>query len=379
MKQRWDIFCNVVDNFGDIGVCWRLARQLTLEHGLAVRLWVDDLASFARIAPDADPVAAQQWLRGVEVCHWRQSFAVVEPADVVIEAFACELPEVYTAAMAVLPQRPVWINLEYLSAENWVTGCHRLPSPHPRLPLVKHFFFPGFVPGTGGLLREQGLLSARSAFDNVAQPEFWQRLGVPARRAGELRISLFCYGSAPLRDLFAAWAASTVPVSVLLPLPQGPAVDAVADFFCIEFPAAGEGLQSGQLTVRLIPFLEQTEYDKLLWACDINFVRGEDSFVRAQWAARPFVWQIYPQADNAHQVKLNAFLDLYTAGMPPDMAAAVRVLWHSWNGAGQLGNTWPAFAAHQVALTQYGEKWAEQLNRLGDLASNLVRFSRNQI
>ena len=379
MKQRWDIFCNVVDNFGDIGVCWRLARQLTLEHGLAVRLWVDDLASFARIAPDADPVAEQQWLRGVEVCHWRQSFAVVEPADVVIEAFACELPDAYTAAMAVLPQRPLWINLEYLSAENWVTGCHRLPSPHPRLPLVKHFFFPGFVPGTGGLLREQGLLPARSAFDNVAQSEFWQRLGVPPRRAGELRISLFCYGSAPLRDLFAAWAASTVPVSVLLPVPQGSVVDAVADFFGIEFPAAGEVLQSGQLTVRLIPFLEQTEYDKLLWACDINFVRGEDSFVRAQWAARPFIWQIYPQADNVHQVKLNAFLDLYTAGMPPDMAAAVRALWHSWNGAGQLGSTWSVFAAHQAALTQYGEKWAEQLYRLGDLASNLVRFSRNQI
>ena len=378
MKQRWDIFCNVVDNFGDIGVCWRLARQLTLEHGLAVRLWVDDLASFARIAPDADPVSAQQWLRGVDVCHWRQPFAGVEPADVVIEAFACQLPEAYIAAMAVLPQRPLWINLEYLSAENWVTGCHRLPSPHPRLPLVKHFFFPGFVADTGGLLREQGLLPARSAFDNVAQSEFWQRLGVPARRAGELRISLFCYGSsAPLRDLFAAWAASTVPVSVLLPLPQGPAVDAVADFFGIEFPAAGEVLQSGQLTVRLIPFLEQTEYDKLLWACDINFVRGEDSFVRAQWAARPFIWQIYPQTDNAHQVKLNAFLDLYTAGMPQDMAAAARALWNSWNGAGQLGNTWPAFAAHQAALTQYGEKWAEQLYHLGDLASNLSTPNRN--
>ncbi|MCX7184133.1 MAG: elongation factor P maturation arginine rhamnosyltransferase EarP [Nitrosospira sp.] len=379
MKQRWDIFCNVVDNFGDIGVCWRLARQLTLEHGLAVRLWVDDLASFARIVPDADPVADRQQLRGVEVCHWRQPFAGAEPADVVIEAFACELPETYITAMAVVPQRPLWINLEYLSAENWVTGCHRLPSPHPRLPLVKHFFFPGFVTGTGGLLREQGLLSVRSAFDSVAQAEFWQRLGVPARRAGELRISLFCYGSAPLRDLFAAWAASAVPVFVLLPVPQGAAVDAVAGFFGAESPAAGAVLQSGQLTVRLIPFLEQSEYDKLLWACDINFVRGEDSFVRAQWAARPFVWHIYPQADNAHQVKLSAFLDLYTAGMPADMAVAVRALWHDWNGAGRIDHTWPTFAAHQVALAQHGEKWAEGLCRLGDLASNLVRFSRNQI
>ncbi len=388
MKQRWDIFCSVIDNFGDVGVCWRLARQLTHEHELAVRLWVDDLASLARIAPDADPASAQQWLQGVEVCHWRQSFAGVEPADVVIEAFACELPEAYIAAMAVLSQPPVWINLEYLSAENWVTGCHRLPSPHPRLPLLEHFFFPGFVPGTGGLLREQWLLPARNAFDDVAQLAFWQRLGVPARRAGELRISLFCYDNAPLGDLLTAWATSTVPICVLLPLPfplglrQEPIVDVIADFFgdvkSLSL-SVGAVLQSGQLTVRLIPFLEQAEYDKLLWACDINFVRGEDSFVRAQWAARPFIWQIYPQADNAHQAKLNAFLDLYTAGMPPDMAAAVRALWHSWNGDGQPGSTWPVFAAHQAALTQYGENWAEQLNRLGDLASNLVRFSRNQI
>ena len=28
MRVTWDIFCSVVDNFGDIGVTWRLARQL---------------------------------------------------------------------------------------------------------------------------------------------------------------------------------------------------------------------------------------------------------------------------------------------------------------------------------------------------------------
>ncbi|WP_187492385.1 elongation factor P maturation arginine rhamnosyltransferase EarP, partial [Pantoea agglomerans] len=26
MKVTWDIFCTVVDNYGDIGVTWRLAR-----------------------------------------------------------------------------------------------------------------------------------------------------------------------------------------------------------------------------------------------------------------------------------------------------------------------------------------------------------------
>ena len=379
-KQRWDIFCNVVDNFGDIGVCWRLARQLVIEHDCDVRLWVDDLPSLARIAQEADPVLAQQWLSGVEIRLWRQPFSTTEPADVVIEAFACELPDSYTAAMALLPRQPVWINLEYLSAESWVTGCHLLPSPHSHLPLVKYFFFPGFVSGTGGLLCERDLLQTRIAFDDVAQSEFWQRLGMPERKSGELRISLFCYGLTPLRGLLEEWAASTVPISVILPVPQERTVNVVADFFDIESPKVGETLQSGQLTVRLIPFLEQNEYDKLLWSCDINFVRGEDSFIRAQWTQRPFVWQIYPQADDAHRVKMDAFLDLYTAGIEPDIAGAVRALWLNWNDSGQSGNDdWTAFTVHQECLTRHGEQWARQLNGLGDLASNLVRFSRNQI
>src|SRR3989304_6108142 len=119
-----DIFCTVVDNYGDIGVCWRLARQLANEHGIAVRLWVDDLASFRRLCPEVDTQLAQQQCRSVEVRHWAALFPEVEPAQLVIEAFACELPERYVAAMAHQLHQPVCVNLEYLSAENWVAGCH---------------------------------------------------------------------------------------------------------------------------------------------------------------------------------------------------------------------------------------------------------------
>ncbi len=377
MKLRWDIFCAIVDNFGDVGFCWRLARQLVNEYGLEVRLWVDDLASFTRITPDIDLDLDQQWLQGVEICRWRQPFVKIKPADVVIEAFACELPNIYIVAMAALPRSPIWLNLEYLSAENWVIGCHLLPSFHPRLPLIKHFFFPGFVPGTGGLLLEKHLLSSRGAFSDAAQVAFWQRQGMQPRRTGELHISLFCYDGAPIHELLSAWVISDVPVCVLVP--QGSVVDAVTLFFGVDPPKVGEILQSGQLKVCFIPFLEQNEYDQLLWACDVNFVRGEDSFVRAQWAARPFVWSIYPQAEEAHQIKLDAFLNLYTAGMSPDMSAVVFSLWNVWNvwnGGGQIMNAWRAFATQLTALTQYGEKWVKQLCPIGDLASNLVQFSR---
>ncbi|MBS0485283.1 MAG: elongation factor P maturation arginine rhamnosyltransferase EarP, partial [Proteobacteria bacterium] len=201
MPHRWDIFCTVVDNYGDIGICWRLAKQLTQDHRQAVRLWIDDLQSFSRIAPDVKPGVQQQSIQGIEINQWRTVFPEVEPADVVIEAFACELPDTYIAAMLRKKKPPVWINLEYLSAEPWVVDYHSLPSPHPRFPLTKTFFFPGFVPGSGGLLREKHLMAQREAFNAAAKQAFLHRHALLARRPHQLRVSLFCYGSAPVERL----------------------------------------------------------------------------------------------------------------------------------------------------------------------------------
>ena len=374
MKLRWDIFCTSIDNFGDVGFSWRLARQLVNEHGLEVRLWVDDLAIFSQIESAIDVDEDQQWLQGVEICSWRKSFAEIEPADVVIETFACTLPDNYILAMADLPQQPVWINLEYLSAENWTLDCHCLPSFHPHLPLKKYFFFPGFVEGTGGMLLEKNLLPARVAFNNTSQDKFWQELGLQSRREGELCISLFCYDDAPIEELLSAWVISDVPIRVLVP--QHSVNNAIGIFFGVDLPTAGQVLQSGKLQVCIIPFLAQDNYDQLLWACDINFVRGEDSFVRAQWAERVFIWNIYPQAEHSHRLKLEAYLNLYTERMPPEMSAAVFSLWNAWNGNGQMINAWSVFAAQMSALTEYGNNWIRQLLPIGDLASNLVKFSR---
>ena len=374
MKLRWDIFCTIVDNFGDVGFCWRLARQLVHEHGFEVRLLVDDLATFSQIAPAINIDEERQWLQGVEILCWQQLFPEIKPADVVIETFSCELPNTYILAMADLPQQPVWINLEYLCAEDWVLDCHCLPSFHPRFPLTKYFFFPGFVEGTGGLILEKDLLPARIAFNNVSQEKFWQETGIRSRIEGELCISLFCYENAPIKELLSAWVISDLPIRVLVP--QHSIDNTIGAFFGVDSPKSGQILQSGQLQVCIIPFLEQDKYDQLLWACDINFVRGEDSFIRAQWAERPFVWNIYPQAEQSHRLKLQAFLNLYTEGMSSEMSAAVFSMWDAWNGSGRIINAWPAFAAQVNVLTQYNNKWIRQLSAIGDLTSNLVKFSR---
>ena len=375
----WDIFCTVVDNFGDIGVSFRLARQLASEHKVAVRLWVDDLASLHKLCPELDPRLEVQFQHGVEVRHWPRNFPEVAPADIVIEAFACDLPENYLAAMAARTVKPIWINLEYLSAETWVQGCHGLPSPHPRLPLLKYFFFPGFAPGTGGVLIERGLMDRRQAFqrDPKAQAAFWQSLGVAAPVREELRVSLFCYENKAAVGLLTAWADEKFPVVCLIP--EGRILGDVSRFFGETVLRPSRVYRSGNLTAHILPFMAQDGYDKLLWACNLNFVRGEDSFVRAQLAALPLVWHIYPQRDQAHCKKLAAFMDIYCADLPQDTAADLRAFWENWNGEEDAGETWAGLSRHRPVLQQHARQWAASLLEHGDLASNLMHFCKNKL
>ena len=368
-----DIFCKVIDNYGDIGVCWRLARQLANEFDISVRLWVDDLKSLARLCPDVDVALDMQRCRKVEVRLWGVAFLEVVPADLVIETFSCKLPEPYLAMMVA---SQVWINLEYLSAEDWVEGCHRLPSPHP--PLTRYFFFPGFTQKTGGLILERDLLARRDAFskDTVQQRAFWQSIGMDAPSGNTLKISLFAYENAALAGLFDAWSQSARPVLCLVP--QGRILPQVVNYF-------GEGggrYARGNLQVVLLRFVEQEKYDELLWACDINFVRGEDSFVRAQWAGKPFVWQIYPQHDEVHWKKLQAFLALYCNELSPQAAQAMQYLWGAWNGdeglivyahATSSGQAWREFASAQAELERRAMAWADELSE-NNLALNLLDF-----
>ena len=377
---RWDIFCNVVDNFGDIGVCWRLAQQLAGEHGLAVRLWVDDLAAFRHLCPEIRTDVAAQVVHGVEVRRWERDFAGAVPGDVVVEAFACRLPDAFEAAMAEGDPKPVWINLDYLSAESWVAEYHTLPSPHPRLPLTKYFFFPGFTEATGGLLREGDLEQHRQAFaaSPDAQENFLARLGVPdvaPSGSDTLLVSLFSYENAALADLLDAWLCGSRPVLCLAPPTRN-----LADLerFARRRLAVGDVVRAGRLELRIIPFVTQPDYDRLLWSCDLNFVRGEDSFVRAQWVARPMVWQIYPQAENIHHSKLSAFLDAYCTGLSDPQAAAMREFSLAWNGVGQItGERWERWMAHLPEWRRHAEEWQKKLIKQQDLCSRLVQFCRS--
>lgn len=371
MRQRWDIFCRVVDNYGDIGVCWRLAKQLSADYGLTVRLWLDDLASSRRLLPGLNPGLPQQMVEGVEIRHWQPEFRFDAVAEVVIEAFACELPESYLQAM--VDAQPVWLNLEYLSAEAWVDAFHLRPSPHPRLNLSKTFFFPGFSEQSGGLLREPDLIDRRALFQQqpAAQHPLWQGQRLVD---GTLKVSLFCYRHAPIHQLLSAMAASSTPVMCMVP--ESSILDSISAFFGTRPLGIGDSISKDRLTVTVLPFLSQDDYDQLLWSCDLNFVRGEDSWVRAIWAARPLVWLPYQQSDEAHLVKLDAFLARYCDGLDGATAALLESFHLNWAGGRVDAGLWHQLTAELAGLQRHACRWASALGRQPDLAAKLVIFCK---
>jgi uncharacterized repeat protein (TIGR03837 family) len=339
---HWDIFCRVIDNFGDIGVCWRLACDLA-SRGVRVRLWVDDASALQWMAPAGHA--------GVQVLPWAQAGEATRTGEVAIEAFGCELQADFLEAMRRAERPPVWINLEYLSAEAWVERSHALPSPQ-RNGLLKHFFFPGFTPATGGLLREPHLAAELAGFDRAA---WLARQGVAWQ--GETLVSLFCYEPAALAQLLDQTALQRETVQLLVT--SGRAGRAVEAALKVR-QASGQPLPR----VAWLPLLSQAGYDQLLWASDLNFVRGEDSLVRAVWAGKPLVWQPYPQADQAHHAKLQAWLDAVQA--PP----ALREFHAVWNGLAQ--RTLPAL--NPPGWAPAARAAHDRLAAQSDLTTRLLQF-----
>ena len=345
----WDIFCTVIDNHGDLGVCWRLSRQL-LAQGQSVRLWVDDASALAWMAPEA------QALPHLQVLPWaaasqHEVLQTLAPADVWVEAFGCSLPEAFVAhGVATRPLQPAWINLEYLSAEDWVPRMHNMPSPvmsGPAKGWTKRFFYPGFTADTGGLLRETDLQERQDRFDRAA----WRQQHAPNLAPNALLISLFCYEPAALPQV----------LQQLVGTPHHLMVTPGRPLAAVQQALSGMAVHPRWSA---LPYTHQDGFDEMLWACDFNLVRGEDSLVRALWTGQAFIWHIYPQDDNAHHAKLEAFLEWMQA--PQSLRQAHRL----WNG--MAAGEWPALRAAALEDWAASAQTARQvLLQQSDLVSQL--------
>ena len=412
----WHLLCQVIDNFGDAGVMWRLARQLRNEYGCTVRFFIDQPEIMQQLAPawfqlpspcahlraptsastpasgaeQGDPAitasatAAETAAANAPPCPdgsltihpLHDSPALIEGADVIVCGFQVRLPPAARAALKTRSIRPVpvaaqpastqpastqpapphrapahpapahptpahptpahpaskvdasipgvrdgkgsalpplLLQLEYLSAEDWVEAGHGLPSLQPD-GLVEYFFNPGFTARTGGLLRERDLLAQRDAF--LADPgnrlHWLARHGVQ-HAPDELLVSVLCYASAPLLPLLKAWLTD-------MPPSDGPSgTNGPCRRLHLLIPGASTqpwlqplhalaAAHPAHVKITPLPFLPQPEFDRLLWSCDLNLVRGEDSWLRALWAGKPWLWQAYPQTETTHLDKLEAFL-----------------------------------------------------------------------
>ncbi len=313
---------------------------------------------------------AEQALDGFQVIAWNhQTELNYQPAELVIEAFACRLSVAMLDRMTKAKPTPAWINLEYLSAESWAVQSHGMPSPHPRLPLTQYFFFPGFVPESGGLLREDNLMQLRAAFDTESRTAFLTSLEIDVG-FDSLLVSLFCYEHAPVDELLNAMRLG--PPTLCL-VPEGVATKALTHLMGNDL-SIGREVTTGQLTIQIIPFLHPDDYDRLLWSCNVNFVRGEDSLARAHWAQQPFVWQLYRQTEDAHLIKLAAFLDRHCHGLSEENAGAVKAFWQAWNGDVDVHLDWSAFSKALPALPLHYRQWSAQVATVDELSAQLIRF-----
>ncbi len=354
--MRWDIFCQIVDNYGDAGICWRLARSLSSLHGQQVRIFCDNLPTLNLLASgSAEALTHKIDLQPWEASHNNARHPAQTP-DVVIEAFGCELPERYLAGLFIAPIKPIIINLEYLSAEPWVTEFHGKASPQSH-GIPKYFFFPGFQDDAGGLLLDpippEGGQVAHLIPGSLKS--IWLKLRPKAKR-----ISIFCYPGAPLHKWLEDLASLGEPIDVLLTHGHIELLNLCGEK-AVDLP--------DNIQLLPMPFVSQDEYDWVLSQCDFNIVRGEDSFIRAQLAGKPFIWHIYPQEDRAHEVKLAAFLDLYleSAGQELRLAAIAAMTW-------AMPSEW---FKSLVPWNDHAKAWRTHiLEKQGDggLAARLLRF-----
>ncbi len=327
-----DILCKVVDNFGDIGVVYRLARALSeLDGQLRLRLIVDNLDAFHSLEPRIDPALDLQTVCGWTVARWDRpaSCFSAEPPRLVLECFACGRPDWFEALLFApeRPERRLIVDLEYLTAESWADDFHLIPSITRSPSVAKTLFMPGYTAKTGGLILDHAFIEARSRALSARRADS-QAEG--ARQDGGDRAELAALRLEHLRAL-AISSPSSVPASAFwltvfsYERDYSSIVDDIARFQAerrdsggvLALVAAGKSApcflsaweKSGRpFPVLQLPFLPQTDWDRLLLDSDFLIVRGEDSLSRAVLSGLPFLWQAYPQAEKQQLVKLEALL-----------------------------------------------------------------------
>jgi uncharacterized repeat protein (TIGR03837 family) len=369
-----DIFCRVVDNFGDAGVVYRFANECKRARPhCRVRVFIDDVTTLHCMVPGIDPSKTAQELDSVAYYSWNamtEGLVGEGTAEVLVEAFACYLPEPVLEAACRRPT--VIINLEHLSAEPWVEGYHLKESLTGREMLKKYFYMPGFTKETGGVIIGATGNPPSDAGDRERNAFFGELLGSRGVSAGDVRGALFGTVFTYLRgfDTLLTDLRATGGDIVVLVLGEKSAEGMASALTRSATTRIGSSAYAtGAVRVIIMPFLPQQQYDRLLGMADFNFVRGEDSLVRAVLSAKPFVWNAYVQENAYQRIKVKAFLDVFRGYFDDEDAYAhYRELLMRFNDADEEGT-------RQTTGERY-VRFFEDLNKIGRATKKMSYFIR---
>jgi uncharacterized repeat protein (TIGR03837 family) len=352
------LICKVIDFFGDIGVAWRIAKQLKVDFNVEVHLLIDDLLTAQRLIPSIDISFQKQTIDGIFIyrCDFSEdSTSLPPPPNFVFNLFNIDLPHIYKTL--IKRNKSKYIAIEYLSAEPWVDNFHLKPSIDPKSGLIKTFFYPGFTNQTGGLIREKGLFLRRTNFDKSKRKKVIQSLG---GNPNLYSISLFYY---PIQK-----------IEVFLDAIDN--LKKTIQFFIPQYLFDLLRLESTYQSINIIPypFLNHDDFDDLLWSCDLNFVRGEDSWIRAIWAGKPFIWQPYIQENNIHLIKLKAFLKRYCEGCDQDLSEVLIKMHDDWSNNKFNEVLWHSFFKLQPQLEAFALKQSHHYFKEPSFVESLVDY-----
>ena len=305
-----DIFCEIIDNYGDIGVVYRTAKELQkIFPESKIRVFLNRLDEFKKINSQVIDLPSQN-IDGIEYItfdYLRDNANKLLTAQVIIEAFGCQIPEEYIEI--AYDNSELLINLEYLSAEDWIEDFHLQSSPLGRGKLKKVFFMPGFTEKSGGVIADSNYLERiQKVLENK---EFYEKkyLSDIEDRENKIVGTLFSYEKnfTPLLEDLKKLDKDVV-ILAMGEKTQDSLRKILKNFSIEDFR---NSLKYGKIEIRFLNFLNQEEYEELINIVDFNFVRGEDSFIRAVLTGKPYMWHIYCQEEYAHMDKIEGFLDKY--------------------------------------------------------------------
>ncbi len=383
------ILCKVVDNYGDIGVCYRLTKAI-LDYiddfprlkDTRVLLVCNNLSSFSKIYPDINPEKKYSFVKYYKTFftvfdwnidqtteNWRiENFFENNPPHVILECFQCGRPDWLENLLfdKLAPQSQI-INLEYLTAEKYAEEFHCLQSLTRSSNVKKVNFMPGFTDKTGGLIQNR-------VFFQLLQKHKSQTLF--PRNKTSFKILFFTYDKNIRFEIQALNKFSEYLKNNNNNKFQN---ILVRDTSNIPSITKSRARFKKNFSYEIAGFVPQEAFDLNLFSYDFLFIRGEDSLARACLIGIPFIWQAYPQSDNYQLVKVKALLEQMKPHFFPEDFVLLEKFWLLYNTPEQENNAEKKELLFQLLInyekfTDGFKNFSIKLQKNGELAHNLMTF-----